>query len=210
VPSKLKSFKRRAAGVHEQDVTHRENLRLLFAPGAVFKAVLFETCDLNLATLTNAVFDECTFRSCRLVGASFRAAQLDHCTFLDCEMPGVSFEGARMRAVGFDSCEMEGASFLGAVLQAPVSILKCGLMNADLRFYECDNGQPAFAKSDLRGVSFSVNCEFWNATFDEKATSDFGRVFARASKDDDLIRMVKARWGADAYEAVDGYMRRDD
>lgn len=209
MPSKLKSFKRRAAAFSEKDATHRENLRLLFAPGAVFKSVLFETCDMNLATLNNAVFDECTFRSCRLVGANFRAAQLDRCTFVDCEMPGVSFEGARMRAVGFDSCELEGSSFLGAVLQAPVSILKCGLMNADLRFYECDNGQPSFVKSDLRGVTFSVNCEFWNATFDEKATADFGRVFARASKDDDLISMVKERWGAEAYDAVDTYMRRD-
>lgn len=210
MPGKLKSFKRRAAGYVETDTVHNgENLNLLFATGSRFVNERFDHCDIDLATWNNSSFDQCEFVECSFTGANFRGSQLSRCTFSACSMVGVSFEGARLRAVGFDSCQMEGASFLGAVFQAPVSIVKCGLMNADLRFYECDSGQPSFVKSDLRGVTFSVNCEFWNATFDEKATADFGRVFARASKDNDLISMVKDRWGAEAYDAVDTYMRRD-
>ncbi len=210
MPSKLKSFKRRAAAFQDQDSVYKgENIRLLFAPGSRFVGVVFSHCELDLATLNNASFDNCSFVECSMIGVNFRAAQLERCTFDSCTLVGTSFEGARLRAVGFSSCEMEGVSFLGTIMQAPVSFVTCSLMNADLRFYECDKDQPAFVRSDLRGVVFAVNCEFWNAGFDERATADFGRVFARASKDEKLIGMVKERWGADAYDSVDRYMRRD-
>lgn len=205
----LVSFKRRAANYRENDGLYKsEQLQLLFAPGSTFEGTVFEDCRISLATLTNATLKDVTFRRCELTGASFRAAALDLCTFDFCTMVGASFEAARLRGVGFNFCELEGSTFLGSTLQAPVSFVESGLMNADLRFYESEAGQPNFVRADLRGVTFSVNCEFWNGTFDDKATADFGRVFARASKDPALIAMVKERWGAAEYDKVDRYMRR--
>lgn len=207
---KLKVFKRRAAGYQEAGVTHHaEKLRLLFAPGSGWSDGRFEVCRLDLATWNNATFTEMFFEGNGMLGANFRGAVFDRCTFSGCDLTGASFEGARLQATGFGRCNLEGTSFAGASLLRPVSFVDCDLTNADLRFYESDSGQPNFVRSDLRGASFSVNCEFWNGTFDERAVADFGRVFARASKDEALIEMVKARWGSAEYDAVDGYMRRD-
>lgn len=205
----LKSFKRRAAGHKEQGTEFRQaNLDTLFAPGAVFEACRFIECRLSVATFNEATLLDCKFDRCQILGTSFRAARLSGCTFGFCDLVGCAFDGARLRDVWFEDCNLESASFLATVMSGAVVFERTRLAGADLRFYEVSDGSPFFRNSDLRQTVFQVNCEFWNGTFDERAIADFGRVYARASKDEALIQMVKDRWGSAEYDAVDAYMRR--
>lgn len=210
MPSKLKSFRRRAAGYTAEGEAHDgENLDLLFAPSAQLRSCVFTGTRMSVAVLNNAVLEKCVFHETSFVGTSFRGAALTGCRFDGCLMTGASFEGAVLTDCVFVNCSMEGASFLGAQIRGAVVLTECGFRDGDMRFYECDPGQPIFTECDLRGVSFAVNCEFWNASFDMKAVADFGRVYARASRDEALIAMARQRFGEAEYDKVDAYMRRD-
>ncbi len=208
MPSQLKGFRRRAAGhVAEREVFENEDLSLLFAPGARFTGCVFVGCRIDMATFNGATLDTCAFRDVSMVGTSFRGAMLKDTTFRG-HMTGASFEGATIDGCLFESCEMQGASFFGAQVRGETVISKSSLRDADLRYYECDAGRPVLSDVDLRGAAFAVNCEFWNQTFDARAIADFGRVYARASRDPELIAMAKERFGTAEYESVDRYMRR--
>ena len=208
--SKLKSFRRRAAGhVEEGALFSEENLNLLFAPGSRFLSCIFTGTLLQMGVFNGATLERCSFRNSALAGTSFRGAQLAGVRFEECGMTGVSFEGATLTDCIFVNCSAEGASFHGAQIRGRVLLTGCDFRDTDFRFYECDAGQPCFAECDLRSASFAVNCEFWNATFDARAIADFGRVYARASKDPALIALARQRFGEAEYDKVDAYMRRD-
>ena len=206
----LKTFKRRAAGLQLRgQKLEKQPLAFLFAPNAGLADVWFAGSDLLAATFAGATIADSSFTSCALQTATFRGATLTHVLFSHSDLRGASFDGAVLRGVTFVDCQLEGASFLGARLQRPVEFTRCGLRAADLRFYESEAGAPAFEASDLRGVHLSVNCEFWNGTFDERASGDFGRVWARATGDAAAIAFVRERYGAEAYDRVDAYMKRE-
>lgn len=208
MPSLVK-FKRRAANHVERDQEHRlENLNLLFAPVAMFAGASFHDCAMNLAIVNNAAVKDSWFEGCELVGANLRGTSIENVTFLRCALVGTIFEGCLLRGVTFKNCDLTGASFLGARLQTEVTFEECRMDDADLRFYESEEGAPSFLRSHLKGVSLNINCEFWNGTFDEMAVCDFGRLFARASQDPELIGLAKRRWGSAEYDALDVYMRR--
>ncbi len=205
----LVTFKRRAASHGERDQEHSdENLNLLFAPNSVFEGSKFTGCAMNLANLSGVQLKEGFFTGCELVGAVARGANLECVVFVRCALVGMNFDGARLRGVTFKDCDLTGASFLGAQLHHEVLFDHCVMDDADLRFYESEEGAPSFVGTHLRGVSLNINCEFWNGTFDEVATADFGRLFARASQDEELIDLAKRRWGSAEYEKLDAYMRR--
>lgn len=210
MPDDLKSYKRRAAGVVLRDEKFGGgSLSFLFAPNASLTGVWFGGTDLLGATFAGAAIADSTFSDAALPFAVFRGAALSHVDFHGCDLRGVSFDGASLREVQFHGCNLEQASFLGARLFRPVLFQECALEAADLRFYESEAGAPAFENSDLRGCHVSVNCEFWNGTFDDRASADFGRVWARSTGDEAAIAFVKNRWGADGYDRVDRYMRRE-
>jgi hypothetical protein len=197
VQGKLTVFKRRAANHEERGVQHGgERLSFLFAPGSIFIEASFSDCLL-------------AFSACNLTGASFRGAFLTDVVFDHCVMDGASFEGATLRNVRMVGCEIEGGSFLGAILQRPVLFEKTELAYCDLRFYESESGAPRVIDCGLKGVTVSMNCEFWNGTFDQNAVATFGRVLARASGDEALVQLARERWGSAEYDALDAYMRRD-
>lgn len=206
---RLVTFRRRAAGHTERDQEHvGENLNLLFAPNSVFEGSKFTNCAMNLANLNSVNLKEAFLTGCELVGAVARGANLEAVVFVRCALVGAIFEGARLRGVTFKNCDLTGASFLGAQLHHEVLFENCVMDDADLRFYESEEDAPSFVGTHLRGVSLNINCEFWNGTFDETATADFGRLFARASKDSELIELAKRRWGNAEYDTLDNYMRR--
>lgn len=209
MPGDLKTFKRRAAGHVERGVTHSdEGLACLFAPGSSFTDSLFNGCELDAAVLPNAALTNVQFSNCQMVGANFRGATLNDCVFFRCKLTGATFAEASLRNVTFEGCTLEGSSFFGARLMQPVAFATTSLRDADLRFYESEADAPSISSCDLRGVSLSMNCEFWNGTFDVAAVATFGRVLARASRDPELIEMVKARWGEKPYADLDAYMKR--
>lgn len=208
-PVELTLTKRRAVQTSQVCKTFtNQNLAATFAPRSTFIRCRFVDCRLDLAVFAGAVFSECEFDTCLMAGVNFREASVKGCTFTGCYLVGAAFDGARLQGTGFASCILESATFLGAMLGAPVSFVSTSLRNADLRFYESDEGQPNIADCDLNGASFSVNCEFWNGTFDERATKDFGLMWGRASRDAEIIEWVKKLWGAEAYDQLDRYMRR--
>lgn len=208
--SDLRTFKRRAAGHTERETKHHiENLNHLFAPNSTFECCSFTGCGIDLAMLNGATLKECSFATVQLVGANFRGATIENTTFHGCCLRGSVFEGAHLRNVTFLDCELDGTSFLGATLRSEVLFDACDMTGADLRFFESEAGAPAFTDTSLKGVTLSINCEFWNGTFDVRAIADFGRLFARASRDEELIELARRRWGDAEYDALDAYMRRD-
>lgn len=205
----LMTFKRRASGFQDRTSDYAcQNLRFLFAPNSSFVCVKFIECEMALANFNHAQLADVAFNGTALVGSSFRGAQLSDVAFTDCDLAGVSFEGATLRNVSFQDCCLEGASFLGATLFRPVLFRGSDLLSADLRFYESEAEAPSFFDCILDGITVSMNCEFWNGTFDDDAVRDFGTILARASGNPDMIARAKETWGEENYKRRDAYMRR--
>ena len=205
----LVSFKRRASNFQDRTSEYcGKKLRFLFAPGSSFVCVKFLDCEMDLSNFSSAQLSDVTLSRTTLVGTTFRGAQLADVTFQGCDLAGASFEGATLRNVSFERCSLEGASFLGATLYRPVLFRGSNLLSADLRFYESEAEAPSFFECRIEGITVSINCEFWNGTFDQDAVRDFELLLARSSKDEKMIAAAKEKWGEAEYERRDAYMRR--
>lgn len=110
----------------------------LSAADSDFRSLRLSDCVVDLSVFHRSVFRACLFERCNLCEADFDGADLSGCCFKECDLRGVNLSRAKVNGADFRTCEVEGLSasadgLRGAIFDASQSPALARLLGVDLR-----------------------------------------------------------------------------
>ncbi len=122
-------------------------------PFSIYKELLFESCLMNKAVLSDLNFQYCSFVKMKIDGLLCQRAKLDHCHFNDCTLTNSLFDKTAMMACTFSNCDFGvNVSFKDCLFEKyqgnPIIFTSCQL-------------DASLLPKNIKNVIF-INCEFQN------------------------------------------------
>jgi uncharacterized protein YjbI with pentapeptide repeats len=130
-----------------------------------FTNMIFDECQMGMASFYKSIFSGCKFESCNLSGANFNGCSFKNCEFHNCTLDQAQFRSANLDTVTFEGGRAEYSTFDDCGAKDVRFNLQ--LHGADLRFHGASNVD--YGDSNLWGATIKVGCkQFVGAKFSQK------------------------------------------
>ena len=183
-----------------QNETVHGDFRNALSEACAFKGMVFDDCQMGLASFFKSIFIDCEFKGCNLGAANFNACSFKNVRFTDCML-----DQAQFRVSTFDGCSFVGgraeyAVFEGAGVKDTVFDLQ--LHGADLRF----NGAATvdYGDSNLWGASIKAGCrQFVGQKFSPRQLELFIGLLSKSAGNDLLRQRLRNLMTEEMTKVVD-------
>ena len=179
--SQLSKIKRKLQGQSFIGETfERQDLRSMSSYGSKWEKCKFIECKMSLADMSVSSFIECEFQDCDMMLSGWARTQIRRSVFLSCNLEQANFSGGVLEDVHFTECRLCYSTFADATIRK-VKFSFANLHGADLRYIECHDAD--YQHAVLWGAAIQANCNFFQATFDERSIGLFAALLARVYPD---------------------------
>lgn len=165
-----------------------------------FKDMIFDECQMGLASFFKSIFVNCEFRSCNLAAVIFNGCSFRNVRFMDCLLDQAQFRGATFDGCAFLGGRAEYAVFDGAGVKDTKFDLQ--LHGADMRFHGAV--RVDYGESNLWGASFRVGCrQFVGQKMSQRQTELLLGLISKTDGNDLLRHELKRYVSEDMQKIID-------
>lgn len=183
-----------------QNETITGDFRNALSEGCAFKAMVFEDCQMGLASFYKSIFVDCEFRNSTLVGANFNGCSFKNVHFLGCNLDQAQFKSATFDGCSFVGGRAEYATFDGSGVKDVLFDLQ--LHGADLRFHGAINVD--YGDSNLWASEIKVGCrQFVGQRLSQRQLELFIGLLSKSAGNDILRQKLRNLMSPEMQKVID-------